>query len=222
MEGDIGPGCQNTVGPDGLRRRGSLHGNYHRGKIKVPENRQFPFRRFRQGFRPIQTFIHPAAEILGEAPPVDPYSDGDLLFRGPAENRLNAIPAADVAGIDPYFRYGEIKAPEGDFVIKVNVRHQRHGDCRGQAAQNFGVLHAGNGKTEKAAAHILEPLYPFNKSPVRFPFRIGKRKAILPHGLNDHGMIAPNQDGRDMIKAADLYDAFFRYDVLASKVTGSG
>jgi hypothetical protein len=90
-------------------------------------------------------------------------------------------------------------------VIKVNVRHQGHGNHGRQIPQGFGGLNVGNGKTKQGAAHLFKLPDSFHHSIPGLAFQIRKTEAVLPHGLNNHGRSASDCDRFDVLKAANLY-----------------
>jgi hypothetical protein len=86
----------------------------------------------------------------------------------------------------------------------MNVRAEGHGNPGSKLPQHFRVIQGGNGETENSASHGGQS---FNAPRQGFPGlspQIGKRKAVLPHGLNHHGVTAPDQDRLYMICPADL------------------
>jgi hypothetical protein len=87
----------------------------------------------------------------------------------------------------------------------MNVRHQGHGGLLGEAAQYFGGRYVRHGKTQETAAHTGQALNPLRRGFPGGPFKVFKRKAVFPHGLNHHGKSAADIDGPDMIKTADFY-----------------
>jgi hypothetical protein len=66
----------------------------------------------------------------------------------------------------------------------------------------IGVFRCGHGKPKKAATHRLQRHNTADKRLAGFAPKIIKRKAVFPHGLNNHGMTASYKDGFNMIKAA--------------------
>jgi hypothetical protein len=86
-------------------------------------------------------------------------------------------------------------------MVKVNVSHEGHGYHFSKRAKSFGCGKVGNGEAQKIAAHTAKP---FN-APYQIVPKVGKRKAILPHGLNGHRKTTSQSNGPDVIKAADFY-----------------
>jgi hypothetical protein len=94
----------------------------------------------------------------------------------------------------------------------VNVRRKRHGNTGGQIADNFGGFRIGHGKPEEAAAHIPQAADTGAQGLSSLALKIAEGKPILPHGLNDRRMIAPDINGINPFKSTDFdYPRFTRH-----------
>ena len=91
--------------------------------------------RFLQQLHVIQGAVHHAlggkAAVLGQdvlfqGTGVDPDADGHMVHLGAVRHPAHLLRAADVAGVDAHFVNAVFHGGDGQRVVKMNVRHQRH------------------------------------------------------------------------------------------------
>ena len=83
-------------------------------------------------------------DVLFQAAAVDADADGHVLGVAGVGHSLNAVVAADVAGVDADFGRAALCRGDGKSVIKMDIRHQGQGRVLADVRKAPGGFHVGN------------------------------------------------------------------------------
>ncbi len=81
-------------------------------------------------------------QIFFQRAGVDANADRDIHIPRFVHHRANALFPSDVAGIDAQTIHTQVRHPQGNAVIKVDIRHQGNIHLFADGSEGFGGLHA--------------------------------------------------------------------------------
>ena len=95
-------------------------------------------------------------QALAEGARVDADADRDPLVAAGGHHRTHAILGADVAGVDAHAVDPELEHAQGDAIVVVDVRDERHAHLAADLAEGFRSLEGRRGDAHDVRAGVLE------------------------------------------------------------------
>ncbi|MCY1405881.1 hypothetical protein D9M71_211320 [compost metagenome] len=172
---------QQAVGGDGHEHVGGLHADLEVLEVQLVEMIDMAHGRLEQGFG--GRFAVFLLQVLFQRSCVHPDANRDVLVAGSVDHRLDAILAADVAGVDAQAIDAQLSHAQGDLVVEVDIRHQRHLDLLLDLAKGFRGIHVRHGNPHDVGAGLFQAANLRNGS--------GDVQGVgVGHALHSNGRIA--------------------------------
>src|SRR5690606_16718770 len=177
-------GGEQAIGTDGHEHVGGLNADLEVLEVQLVEMIDMAQRRLQQGFGGWLAVL--LLQVLLQRTGVDADADRDAVVTRRVDHRADAILTADVTGVDAQAINAQVSHPQGDLVIEMDVRHQRHVDLLADFAKGFGGLHTRHGYADDVGTDGFQLANLRDRG--RHVAGLG-----IGHALHRNGCIAANQ-----------------------------
>src|SRR5690606_26577053 len=177
-------GGEQAIGTDGHKHVGGLDADLEVLEVQLVEMIDMAQRRLQQGFGGWLAVL--LLQVLLQRTGVDADADRDAVVTRRVDHRADAILTADVTGVDAQAINAQVSHPQGDLVIEMDVRHQRHVDLLADFAKGFGGLHTRHGYADDVGTDGFQLANLRDRG--RHVAGLG-----IGHALHRNGCIAANQ-----------------------------
>ncbi len=196
VEGVIAALAHKLVGLHGDRDAGGFQANADVIEVKSVEQLDVAEGGFHQGFRADLAVF--GQDVLLQTAPVDADADGDILLPTGVRHRLHPVRGTDIARVDAHLIRPGGDALQGQFIVEVDVHHQRNIAVLLDGADGLGRGFVWHCYPDDLAARFFQASDLLDGG-----FRVVG--AGIAHGLDGDGRAAAHRDAAHF----DLFGHFY-------------